>query len=77
MSWSKASPEAKARCKPVKNAGRRARYAYMRDVIGAPPWKCREGQQSVLAMKAYYPEHQFPPELVERKRPGRKPRAGG
>jgi hypothetical protein len=72
VSWKGASPEAKRRAYATKNRGRRARYAYMRDALKAEPWKCREGQQSVLAMRAFFPDHDFPAELVTLGQPGPK-----
>lgn len=71
-SWKRASPEAKARASANKQARARERYWYMRNVLKAPPWKAREGQHSIISMVSFFPDHQFPPELVTRKRPGPK-----
>jgi hypothetical protein len=72
--WKRASPEARARANVNKQAKARARYRYIKNVLGAPSWKAREGQHSILAMVSLFPEHQFPVELVTRKAPGPKPK---
>jgi hypothetical protein len=60
------------RANAAKAIARRKRYRYMRDVLLAEPWKCREGQHSVLAMMSFFPDHEFPPDLVAIGKPGRK-----
>lgn len=67
-----ASPEARARANRAKKARARERYWYMRLEIKAEPWKCRQGQHSILAMQSLFPGHAFPAELVARHRPGPK-----
>lgn len=66
-SWKRVSPEAKARAKAHNDAKRRRRYWYMRNVLKAEPWICREGQHSNLAMKSFFPDHEFPPEFDNHK----------
>lgn len=70
-SWQRTSPEARARANTIKQAKARARYRYMRNVLGAEPWKAREGQHSNLSMKCFFPDHEFPPEFDNQK-PGPK-----
>lgn len=52
----------------------RARYRYVKDVMGEPGWKAQMAMHSVVAMQCMYPNHEFPPELVARRRCGPKPR---
>lgn len=74
MSWKNASPAAKSRRNATKAAQRRARYRYVKNVLGAPSWKARECQHSVLALQAYFPDISHPPEMVAIHKPGPKPR---
>lgn len=53
---------------------RTARYRYVRDVLKEPAWKARIAMHTVLALRAMYPHHEFPEELVVRRRAGPKPR---
>jgi hypothetical protein len=73
-SWERASPEAKARAQTKKAVDRKARYRYIRTVIGAPAWKAQAGQHSVLAMRCLFPDHDFPAHIVAIGKPGRKRR---
>lgn len=64
------SPEARARTNARRNALTKRRYEYVRDVLGAPYWKARMARDSVSSLVAMFPEHEFPPELLARAKPG-------
>lgn len=66
-SWQRASPEAKARANTEKQRKARRRYWYMRNVLKAEPWICSEGQHSNIAMRSFFPDHEFPPEFDDQK----------
>lgn len=66
------SPEARARTNARRNALTAKRYWYVRVNLGAPAWKARMARDSVCSLVAMFPDHEFPPELLERAKPGPK-----
>lgn len=55
-----------------RNDATSRRYWYMVNEMGVPRWKARLARTSVLTMKSYFPDHAFPPDLVELKPRGPK-----
>lgn len=68
----KQTHESRARTNARRNQLTKRRYEYVRDVLGAPAWKARMARDSVCSLVAMFPGHQFPPELLERAKPGPK-----
>jgi hypothetical protein len=69
------TPEARAATNRTRTELVIKRYWYVINVLGEPAWKARMARSSVSDLTAMFPNHDFPQELVARKKPGPRPGA--
>lgn len=60
------SPAQRAEHTRKRNEGTSRRYWYMVNEMGVERWKARLARHSILTMQSWFPDHEFPPELVRR-----------